>query len=103
LVCQTVGDQFFLFCQNYIDVKLVCQTVGVALSFTKARRTFPLHIEAPTLNFLTEPSVFLPRRMETVAQCCGTCCAVEKTGQVAALRQPCRKKQKKTLGTFETL
>jgi hypothetical protein len=24
LVCQTVGGQFFLFCQNYIDAKLVC-------------------------------------------------------------------------------
>jgi hypothetical protein len=32
LVCQTVGDQFFLFCQNYMDAKLVCQTIGVALS-----------------------------------------------------------------------
>jgi hypothetical protein len=31
LVCQTVGDQFFLFCQNYMDAKLVCQIVGVAL------------------------------------------------------------------------
>jgi hypothetical protein len=31
LVCQTVGSQFFLFCQNYMDAKLVCQTVGVAL------------------------------------------------------------------------
>jgi hypothetical protein len=31
LVCQTVGGQFFLFCQNYMDAKLVCQTVGVAL------------------------------------------------------------------------
>jgi hypothetical protein len=34
LVCQTVGGQFFLFCQNYMDVKLVCQTVGVALSLS---------------------------------------------------------------------
>jgi hypothetical protein len=32
LACQTVGDQFFLFCQNQMDAKLVCQTVGVALS-----------------------------------------------------------------------
>jgi hypothetical protein len=31
LVCQIVRDQFFLFCQNYMDAKLVCQTVGVAL------------------------------------------------------------------------
>jgi hypothetical protein len=31
LVCQTVGGQFFLFCQNYMDAKLVCQIVGVAL------------------------------------------------------------------------
>jgi hypothetical protein len=23
---------FFLFCQNYMDAKLVCRTVGVALS-----------------------------------------------------------------------
>jgi hypothetical protein len=29
LDCQTVGGQFFLFCQNYMDAKLVCQTVGV--------------------------------------------------------------------------
>jgi hypothetical protein len=27
LVCQTVGDRFFLFCQNYMDAKLVCQIV----------------------------------------------------------------------------
>jgi hypothetical protein len=26
-----LGGQFFLFCQNYMDAKLVCQTVGVAL------------------------------------------------------------------------
>jgi hypothetical protein len=32
LVCQTVGGQFLLFCQNYMDAKLVCQTVGVALT-----------------------------------------------------------------------
>jgi hypothetical protein len=25
-------DQLFLFCQNYMDAKLVCQTIGVALS-----------------------------------------------------------------------
>jgi hypothetical protein len=31
LVCETVGGQFFLFCQNYMDVKLVCQIVGIAL------------------------------------------------------------------------
>jgi hypothetical protein len=32
LVCQTVGGQFFSFCQNYMDAKLICQTVGVALT-----------------------------------------------------------------------
>jgi hypothetical protein len=32
LVCQTVGGYFILFCQNYMDAKLVCQTVRVALS-----------------------------------------------------------------------
>jgi hypothetical protein len=32
LVCQTVGGQFFLFCQDYMDAKLVCQTVVVALT-----------------------------------------------------------------------
>jgi hypothetical protein len=32
LVCQIVGGQFFLFCQNYMDAKLVYQIVGVALS-----------------------------------------------------------------------
>jgi hypothetical protein len=31
LVCQTVGGQFFLFCQNYMNAKLVCQTVWVTL------------------------------------------------------------------------
>jgi hypothetical protein len=31
LVCQTVGDHFFLFCQNQMDAKLIYQTVGVAL------------------------------------------------------------------------
>jgi hypothetical protein len=30
LICQTVAGQFFLFCQNYMDGKLICQTVGVA-------------------------------------------------------------------------
>jgi hypothetical protein len=40
LVCQTVGDQFFLFCQNYMDAKLVYQTVGVALSEHKGTHIF---------------------------------------------------------------
>jgi hypothetical protein len=35
LVCQTVGGQIFSFCQNEIDAKLICQTVGVALSDDK--------------------------------------------------------------------
>jgi hypothetical protein len=38
LVCQTVGGQFFLFCQNYMDAKLICQIVGVAL--TRPRNHF---------------------------------------------------------------
>jgi hypothetical protein len=32
LFCQTVGVDFFLFCQNFIDTKLFCQIVGAALS-----------------------------------------------------------------------
>jgi hypothetical protein len=33
LVCQTVGDQFFSFCQNLMDAKLICQTAGDVNSF----------------------------------------------------------------------
>jgi hypothetical protein len=35
LVCQTFGGQIFFFCQNYMDAKLVYQTVGVALNAHK--------------------------------------------------------------------
>ena len=27
LICLTVRDNFFLFCQNYMDNKLFCQTL----------------------------------------------------------------------------
>jgi hypothetical protein len=48
LVCQTVGGQFFLFCQNYMNAKLICQTVEVALM------TMKLHRESETdLKYLT--------------------------------------------------
>jgi len=30
LICPTVGGNFFLFCQNYMDDKLFCQTLGDA-------------------------------------------------------------------------
>jgi hypothetical protein len=39
LVCQTIGGQFFSFCQNYMDAKLICQTVEVALSLVWVRYT----------------------------------------------------------------
>jgi hypothetical protein len=46
LVCQTVGGQFFLFCQNYMDVKLVWQTVGVSLR--RIQKTDGMHkLSAP--------------------------------------------------------
>jgi hypothetical protein len=32
LLAKLLEANFFLFCQNYMDAKLVCQTVGVALS-----------------------------------------------------------------------
>jgi hypothetical protein len=42
LVCQTVGGQFFLFCQNYMNAKLVRQTIEVALSHpTYGNQTCP--------------------------------------------------------------
>jgi hypothetical protein len=28
--CQTIGAQFFLFCQKYMDAKLIWQTLGDA-------------------------------------------------------------------------
>jgi hypothetical protein len=31
LVCQTIGSYFLLFCQNYMDTELVCQTAGHAV------------------------------------------------------------------------
>jgi hypothetical protein len=34
----------FLFCQNYIDAKLVCQTVGVALSIIETGETQNLNM-----------------------------------------------------------
>jgi len=30
LICLNVGGSFFLFCQNYMDTKLFCQTLGDA-------------------------------------------------------------------------
>jgi hypothetical protein len=72
LVCQTIGGQFFLFCQNYIDAKLICQTVGVALKQRKGEsakkgyiayvlvelleNTFPLFLALQHLLLLPAPS-----------------------------------------------
>jgi hypothetical protein len=36
---------FFLFCQNYMDAKLVCQTVGVALNNDRNVRCILLFME----------------------------------------------------------
>jgi hypothetical protein len=59
LVCQTVGDQFFLFCQNYMDAKLVCQTVGVALSlfFLPSSRMYKTESKLTTIS---PPVIHIP-------------------------------------------
>jgi hypothetical protein len=44
LVCQTVEGQFFLFCQNYMDAKLICQTVGVAFKRPREPLSIPGHL-----------------------------------------------------------
>jgi hypothetical protein len=61
LVCQTIGDHFFLFCQNYIHAKLVCQTVGVALMSVSIHSTDMLRVCSCGQIFF-----FLPLRSRTV-------------------------------------
>jgi hypothetical protein len=51
LVCQTAR----VFCQNYMDAKLVCQTVGVALTSSYSKRnneTIKYNVEKHNKNFI---------------------------------------------------
>jgi hypothetical protein len=45
---------FFLFCQNYMDAKLVCQTVGVALIEFKVSRPYGNYLQAAESESHTE-------------------------------------------------
>jgi hypothetical protein len=51
---------FSCFCQNYVDVKLVCQNVGVALSHYNFLELEKRHYYSSILKFATTSTRFLP-------------------------------------------